>query len=142
MKETELKQIEEMARKNCHIEYNMKNYKTCKECYEDNYRACRVYEVCRNLYNAGYRKQSENVVELPCNVGDTVYCIWQYNDFCKTGLPVIEESKVTAFVIDEGEVKIIPENYAEKIDSWYRLRAVAFNNDDAEKILAKLKGGE
>ena len=53
------KQIEEMARQNCHIEYHMKNYKTCKECYETNYCACRVYEVCRNLYNAGYRKQSE-----------------------------------------------------------------------------------
>ena len=52
-------QIEEMARKNCHIEYHMKNYKTCKECYETNYCACRVYEVCRNLYNAGYRKQIE-----------------------------------------------------------------------------------
>ncbi len=51
------KQIEEMARKNCHIEYQMRNYKTCKECYETNYRACRVYEVCRNLYNEGYRKQ-------------------------------------------------------------------------------------
>ena len=50
-------QIEEMARQNCHIEYHMKNYKTCKECYETNYCACRVYEVCRNLYNAGYRKQ-------------------------------------------------------------------------------------
>lgn len=53
------KQIEEMARKNCHFEYHMRDYKTCKECYEANYRACRVYDVCRNLYNAGYRKQSE-----------------------------------------------------------------------------------
>lgn len=58
MNKTDKKAIEEMARQNCHIKYHMKNYKTCKECYETNYCACRVYEVCRNLYNAGYRKQS------------------------------------------------------------------------------------
>lgn len=58
MNKTDKKAIEEMARQNCHIEYHMKNYKTCKECYETNYCACRVYEVCRNLYNAGFRKQS------------------------------------------------------------------------------------
>lgn len=73
------KQIEEMARQNCHIEYHMKNYKTCKECYETNYCACRVYEVCRNLYNAGYRQQSEgewiSVEErLPDN-GETVLTV-------------------------------------------------------------------
>ena len=58
MTDTDKMAIEEMARQNCDIKYHMKNYKTCKECYETNYCACRVYEVCRNLYNAGYRKQS------------------------------------------------------------------------------------
>lgn len=27
------------------------------------------------LYNADYRKQSENVIEPPCKIGDEVYCI-------------------------------------------------------------------
>lgn len=31
--------------------------------------------VALHLYNAGYRKQSENVIGLPCKIGDEVYCI-------------------------------------------------------------------
>ena len=30
-------------------------------------------ETMYNLYKMGYRKQSENTIELPCKVGDTVY---------------------------------------------------------------------
>ena len=69
-------QIEEMARKNCHIEYHMRNYKTCKECYEANYRACRVYEVCRNHYNEGYRKQEWISVEERLPDKDGEYLTW------------------------------------------------------------------
>lgn len=87
LKAEEEKQIEETARQNCHIKYQMKNYKTCKECYETNYCACRVYEVCRNLYNAGYRKQSE---------GEWVYheCVSSY-DGAKSGYSC---SRCDAFV--------------------------------------------
>lgn len=30
-------------------------------------------DIAEQLYEEGYRKQSENVIELPCRVGDTMY---------------------------------------------------------------------
>lgn len=86
MTDTDNMAIEEMARQNCHIEYHMKNYKTCKECYETNYCACRVYEVCRNLYNEGYRKQSGwiSVEErLPDNNTERVLVLLADDDFTR-----------------------------------------------------------
>lgn len=124
----EKKQIEEMAR----IIADNTEFDTMWD---------EIYASADALYNAGYRKQSENTVELPCKVGDTVYCIWQYNlfpDFAKTEPPFITESKVFGFVIDKGIVKIIPEHYAEMADSWHRLLDVAFTKEEAE---AKMKGG-
>ena len=97
--------------------------------------------VAEELYDAGYRKQSENVIELPCKVGDAVYCIWQYSDFAKEGIPFIQEARVISFVIDEGVPKIIPANYGEMTDSWHRLLEVAFTKEEAEESLAKMKGG-
>ena len=35
-------------------------------------------EIAEHLYNAGYHKQSENVIELPFKVGDTVYVPWRW----------------------------------------------------------------
>jgi hypothetical protein len=43
------------------------------------------------IYTAGYRKQSENVIELPCKVGDTMYV-----DYKGIAYPV----KVNAIRID------------------------------------------
>lgn len=31
------------------------------------------------LYMLNYRKQSENVIELPCKMGDTLYMPWEWN---------------------------------------------------------------
>lgn len=97
--------------------------------------------LARHLYDKGWRKQSENVIELPCKVGDTVYCIWQYSDFAKEDIPFIQETRVIAFVIDEGVLKIIPANYREMTDSWHQLLAIAFTKEEAEEALAKMKGG-
>jgi hypothetical protein len=36
-------------------------------------RECIIADNAEKIYNAGYRKQSENVIELPCRVGDTMY---------------------------------------------------------------------
>ena len=95
-----------------------------------------------NISAKGYRKQSENTVELPCKVGDTVYCIWQYGDFAQEDIPFIQETRVISFVIDEGVPKIIPANYGEMTDSWHRLLEIAFTKEEAEEALAKMKGGE
>lgn len=32
-------------------------------------------DIAEQLYDEGYRKQSENVIELPCKVGDAVYYV-------------------------------------------------------------------
>ena len=62
-------QIEEMARTICGL--NTRDGCFCDGGY-CNYN-CLSYEKAETLYNAGYRKQSENVIELPCKVGDTMY---------------------------------------------------------------------
>ena len=80
---------------------------------------------------------NSGVIVLPCKVGQMVYCVWQYSDFAKTEPPFIKEAKVCSFVIDEGDAKIIPENYAEMADTWHRLMAVAFTKEEAEKALAE-----
>lgn len=52
--------VEEMARvieQRC----NRDCIPSCDEC------------IAQTLYKAGYRKQSDNVIELPCKVGDTMY---------------------------------------------------------------------
>jgi hypothetical protein len=81
---------------------------------------------------------SNNVVVLPCNVGDTVYCIWKYSDFAKEDIPFIQESRVSGFVIEDYVTQIIPENYGEMIDSWHLLLDVAFTKEEAEKKWSKL----
>lgn len=48
----------------------------------------RVDKLAEALYNAGYRKQSENTVEVPCKVDQTVYkicpkCNEHHNASCK-----------------------------------------------------------
>ena len=57
------KQIEEMTEilKRYTKKHNIMASVVILECYAE------------ELYNAGYRKQSENMVEVFCKVGDTVY---------------------------------------------------------------------
>ncbi len=44
----------------------------CGKCYAND---THINEISEALYNTGYRKQSENVIEPPCKIGDEVYCI-------------------------------------------------------------------
>lgn len=52
------KQIEEMALELCHPRNIVKtiHHRTCDNCDTS---SCDIYELCVDLYNAGYRKQSE-----------------------------------------------------------------------------------
>lgn len=65
-KEKQIEQIEEMRAILCrsgainHCEY-------CEDCEG----------IVEALYNAGYRKQSENIVELPCKVGDWIWYVYR-----------------------------------------------------------------
>ncbi len=68
------KEIEEMTKimckdagtKNCNIRCNAKPI-------------CDVHFYAERLYNEGYRKQSESVIDLPCKVGDIVW-VCNYNN--------------------------------------------------------------
>lgn len=82
---------------------------------------------------------ANGVIVPPCKVGDTIYCIWQYSDFHKQDRPVIRESKVDGFILDDGEAKIIPENYVTMADMWYRLLSVHYTREEAEKALVAIK---
>jgi predicted house-cleaning noncanonical NTP pyrophosphatase (MazG superfamily) len=135
----EIEQIEEMAQFMAvisHLECGRKPCEECKWCGCERIEEadCTDYLIAEHLYNAGYRK-------YPCSIGDTVYCIWQYSDFAKTDPPFILEDKVIGFVIDEGIIKPIPHHYHQYPD-WYTLRDIKFTQEEAEKALAKMKGGE
>ena len=109
-------------------------------------------ETAKVLYNAGYRKQSENVIELPCRVGDMVYCIEHktIRECLVTMVKSLTFANETKFFV-EAECEIESPFYSDgrKIKlglsavweiewgSWYR----AFRTrGEAEKVLAKMKG--
>ena len=52
--------------------------------------------LAQYMYNERYRKLSENVIELPCKVGDTVYMPWEYK-----GVSGVAILKVTHVIIDD-----------------------------------------
>ena len=74
------KQIEEMFNDVVEAEQRYHKYCLANICH-----ACEYYGdgECDNhiraeyLYNAGYRKQSENTIELPCKVGDAMYVTYK-----------------------------------------------------------------
>lgn len=65
------KQIEEIAKDLCNS--TMCDLETYNSCRKSRGNCSRCQRVAEDLYNAGYRKQSENMVEVFCKVGDTVY---------------------------------------------------------------------
>ena len=85
---------------------------------------------------------ANGVIVLPCKVGDTVYCIWQYEDFAKEGTPFIKEDVVESFIYDEGEMKPITKDWAEMDDRWYRLKDILYTKEEAEKALAEREDKE
>lgn len=96
----------------------------------------------------GYRKQSENTVELPCKVGNMVYMPWEWD-----GVKSIAWLKVTAIsnILGLGwsfgtDFDTDEEGYAEKYN-YGRFKfddvgkIVFLTHEEAEAVLAKMKGG-
>ena len=152
-------QIEEMTKDLCDIE--CKGMK-CNEC--DGY-GCEYRVLAEALYNVGYRKQSENVIELPCKIGDIVYVITEkhpcyacmcVDDFChksciledKTKL-VVKAAKVFYFLLQETSNKIQVEVEQTKNLVMHFLhfeiedfgKTVFLTKEEAEEALAKMEGG-
>jgi hypothetical protein len=129
------KQIEEMAKAMCR---SCKPNGNCelddKPCNTECIHSCRA-EI---LYAAGYRKQSENAVELPCKVGDTLYVISQMKD--KRFLPFITEYEVTSISIKKKSVVIWHEmdGYLKNFKQTDFGKTIFLTKEEAE---ARMKGG-
>lgn len=88
--------------------------------------SCPVYNA-ENLYNAGYRKQSENILELPCKVGDKVY---------QTDGVRIYESTINEITLTTNKMICVTENIA--FDETAIGKGIFLTKEEAE---AKMKGG-
>lgn len=135
------KQIEEMAKVICGLN-------TSDGCFCDggycNYN-CLSYEKAEALYTAGYRKQSENVIELPCKVGTTLYFLYNSPYADKPDLtPRIYKTTDWYFEVDKTGIVINTSDihsFNKKYD--YYLGETAFlTKQEAEQALAKMKVGE
>jgi hypothetical protein len=85
-------------------------------------------------------KDKSLFVELPCKVGDTVFCIWKYQDcFGTEDKPIVDEAQVNGWAIEKnGKVKIVPNSYAKMSDNWYTLIDICFTKEEAERKLKEM----
>lgn len=122
------KQIEEMA--NVINEMDEPNAHYYDETLEQHEAFADCFTIARYLYNAGYRKQSENTVELHCKVGDTVY----HTDGIR-----IYELEIFDVSLRKGQ----PYYETESIDFDNDAigKSVFLSKEGAENALAKMKGG-
>ena len=102
---------------------------------------CRAQTIAKALYNAGYRKQSENVIELPCKIGDTVYIIDDSED--EYGEPYVLGVEVLQFFINKNGIALdLKMPLGLRINTWAVVgKNVFLTEAEAEEALAKLKGG-
>ena len=98
------------------------------------------FNIERNLNRIIDVILSDGWFRPPCKEGDTVYCVWKYEDwFGKVDGPFIEEDVCQGFLIDMGQIKILPVNYGKRADSFYRLLDCCLTKEEAEKALSKLQ---
>ena len=131
------KQIEEKA-----IEEMAKVIETTEQIARDAHCGLpspRMY--AKDLYWHGYRKQSENVIELPCKVGAKIW----YIDKNYT----VQKAEVTSISIRTTSRHIIATRYVWETEETIKL-ALMFERlnvdywltkEEAENVLAKMKGG-
>lgn len=148
------KQIEEMARDICR---HYEDEGICRSSLEFDKCDCNCWTgtyLAPKLYDKGYRKQSENVIELPCKIGDVAYVI--YRGVVTQGTvrlirPFVSEQG-TIFkgnLICEVDNLFIDDGTKEEVELYvvfekpYGIERVAYlNRAKAEEALAKMKGGE
>ncbi|MBQ9760121.1 MAG: hypothetical protein IJW16_02100 [Clostridia bacterium] len=96
------------------------------------------------LYNASYRKQSENVIELPCKVGTTLYFLYNSPYADKPNLtPRIYKTTDWYFEVDKTGIVICTSDihsFNKKYD-YYLGETVFLTKQEAEQAIAKMKGG-
>lgn len=104
-------------------------------------------DIAERLYNAGYRKQSENTVELPCKVGEMIYLPWEFD-----GVKSIAFLTVTHIIFDR-EHNYVKTDFDTDDEAYYDKyqcgryefedfgKIVFLTMDEAKKALMKMKGG-
>lgn len=134
-------QVEEMALELCRPRNIVKmiHHRTCGNCDTS---SCDIYELCVDLYNAGYRKQSENVIELPCKVGDKVYFNYvELNEICPAKVIGIHNNYYTPsmpwWVTIEYESQLIGRHEVKIAVDVFNLVC----HKTKEEAEAKMKGG-
>lgn len=90
------------------------------------------------LYGKGYRKQSDNVIELPCKIGDVVYIIDDSEE--DYGEPYVLGVRVLQFFINENGIALdLQMPLGLRLNTWAAIgKNVFLTREDAE---AKMKGG-
>ena len=100
-----------------------------------------ILRIAKHLYDEDYRKQSENVIELPCKIGDDIW----YIDKKYT----VQKAEVTCIDIRSTSRHIIATRYVWETEETIKL-ALMFERlnvdywltkEEAEEALAKMKGG-
>ena len=104
------------------------------------------YQTVKNLSKMGYRKQSENVIELPCKIGDTIYLPWEWNG--QKGIACLTVT-VLRCIVGFGwsfgtDFDTDDEDYYEAYNCGsFKLKdfgkIVFLSREEAEKALAKMK---
>ena len=100
-------------------------------------------KIAELLYNAGYRKQSENTIEFPCKVGDKAWLVFTPR------YPANPSDKGKWFMVEDGVQRLIYGAKGVSIETWnmgtISAREIGkklfFTKEEAEKVLAKMKGG-
>ena len=86
--------------------------------------------------------ENGTLIELPCKVGDAVWCIYRYEDcFGRITDYFIEQDKAQCFIFDEGKFKIFPSNYNNRSEYYYKLKDIFLTKAEAEKRLKELQDG-
>lgn len=98
---------------------------------------CKTYNRLAELED---KIENCTLIELPCKVGDAVWCIYRYEDcFGRITDYFIEQDKAQCFIFDEGKFKIFPSNYNNRSEYYYKLKDIFLTKAEAENKLKELK---
>lgn len=91
--------------------------------------------VAKLLIGEGYHKQSENTIELPCKVGDTVYRLKK-----RRGIWCILPREVVSITYRlDCKGRVVWEVFSTETDVLGK--SVFLTEEEAKQALAKMKGG-
>ena len=116
------------------------NQKTCKDCIH--YDVC-IWdgEIVENSDNCSYHKDKSRIVELPCKVGDDVYCLAGSNG------NKIEKDECIGYYIKPEQRNLITEVRVVSAKGNYGTYGVIgesffLTREEAEKALERMKEDE